>query len=216
MWCSVADSGKFRKHINDNRNYQVNFLLFRSVVQKRDGRKEMVGEYGRGELCGIVETLTGAKRSTTLLAVRDTEIAKIPGGLINSIKLKFPKVVSKLINLLGKRLLRLKQPSLSSQSQGIKDVGQETSAANLQGYSTVAVIAITPGVPLQNITAELVYSLSEVGTAICITPEVVKNSLGANALDPSNDFKVTGWLGAQEDHFDTVIYQVEEQMIISV
>ena len=167
-------------------------------------------------MCGIVETLTGAKRSTTLLAVRDTEIAKIPGGLINSIKLKFPKVVSKLINLLGKRLLRLKQPSLSSQSQGIKDVGQETSAANLQGYSTVAVIAITPGVPLQNITAELVYSLSEVGTAICITPEVVKNSLGANALDPSNDFKVTGWLGAQEDHFDTVIYQVEEQMIISV
>ena len=58
----------------------MNFLLFRSVVQKRDGRKEMVGEYGRGELCGIVETLTGAKRSTTLLAVRDTEIAKIPGG----------------------------------------------------------------------------------------------------------------------------------------
>ena len=194
----------------------MNFLFFRSVVQKRDGRKEMVGEYGRGELCGIVETLTGAKRSTTLLAVRDTEIAKIPGGLIYSIKLKFPKVISKLINLLGKRLLRLKQPSLSSQSQGIKDVGQETSAANLQGYSTVAVIAVTPGVPLQNITAELVYSLSEVGTAICITPEVVKNSLGANALDPSNDFKVTGWLGAQEDHFDTVIYQVEEQMIISV
>ena len=138
---------------------------------------------------------------------------RYPGGLIYSIKLKFPKVVSKLINLLGKRLLRLQQPSLSSQSQGIKDVGQETSAANLQGYSMV--IAVTPGVPLQNITAELVYSLSEVGTAICITPEVVKNSLGANALDPSNDFKVTGWLGAQEDHFDTVIYQVEEQMIIS-
>ena len=74
----------------------------------------MVGEYGRGELCGIVETLTGAKRSTTLLAVRDTEIAKIPSGLINSIKLKFPRVVSKLINLLGKKLLRLqKQPTLS-------------------------------------------------------------------------------------------------------
>ena len=26
-----------------------------------------------------------------------------------------------------------------------------------QGYSTVAVIAVTPGVPLQNITAEIVY-----------------------------------------------------------
>ena len=119
-------------------------------------RKELVAEYGRGELCGIVETLTGARRSTTLLAVRsgrgslccclllvsdlqsapcslhpalcfmaswhicfmaswhlsrhlgilpsvlltchlprDTEIAKIPAGLINSIKLKYPMVVSR-------------------------------------------------------------------------------------------------------------------------
>ena len=97
-----------------------------------------------------------------------------------------------------------------------------------QGYSTVAVIAVTPGVPLQNITAEIVYrystqystvqystvqivySLSEMGTAICITPEVVKNSLGFNALDPSNDFKLTAWLGAQEDHYNTVIYLCDD------
>ena len=47
------------------------------MVQRRNGRKELVGEYGRGELCGIVETLTGARRSTTLLAVRDTEVIVI-------------------------------------------------------------------------------------------------------------------------------------------
>ena len=80
-------------------------------MRKGEGRrKELVAEYGRSELCGIVETLTGATRSTTLLAVRDTEIAKIPAGLINSIKLKYPMVVSRLINLLGKRLLSLQQP----------------------------------------------------------------------------------------------------------
>ena len=79
-----------------------------------------MGEFGRGELCGIVETLTGTRRSTTLLAVRDTEIAKIPGGLINSIKLRFPRVVSKLITLLGKRLLRMQQPGPAVlQTQGV-------------------------------------------------------------------------------------------------
>ena len=84
------------------------------MIQRKCGRKELVGEFGRGELCGIVETLTGTRRSTTLLAVRDTEIAKIPSGLINSIKLKYPRVVSKLINLLGKKLLRLqRQPNFS-------------------------------------------------------------------------------------------------------
>ena len=69
-----------------------------------------MGEFGRGELCGIVETLIGSRRSITLLAVRDTEIVKIPGGIINSIKLRFPRVVSKLITLLGKRLLCIQQP----------------------------------------------------------------------------------------------------------
>ena len=177
----------------------------RSVVQRSDGKKELVGEYGRGELCGIVETLTGAKRNTTLLAVRDTEIAKIPGGLINSIKLRFPKVVSKLITLLSKKLLRLQQPGLS---HGVKQVGDDP--AGFQGYSTVAVISVTPGVPLQNITAELVFSLSELGSARCITPEVVKHELGHNALDPSNDFKLTAWLGAQEDNYKTVIYQCDD------
>ena len=78
----------------------------------------------------------------------------------------------------------------------------------MQGYSTVAVIAVTPGVPLQNIAAEIVYSLQELGTAVCITPEVVKTNLGFNALDQSNDFKLTAWLGAQEDHYNTVIYLV--------
>ncbi len=63
---------------------------------QRNGKRELVAEYGRGELCGIIETLTGARRATTLIAVRDTEIAKLPAGLINSIKLKYPVVVSRL------------------------------------------------------------------------------------------------------------------------
>jgi lysophospholipid hydrolase len=41
----------------------------RSVVQQQ-GKKELVGEYGRGELVGIVEVLTQTERATTLMAVR--------------------------------------------------------------------------------------------------------------------------------------------------
>lgn len=56
-------------------------------------------------MVGIVETLTQNVRSTTVMAVRDTELAKLPEGLLNAIKLKFPMVVSRLINLLGHRIL---------------------------------------------------------------------------------------------------------------
>lgn len=42
----------------------------RSVVSLLSGKKELVGEYGRGELVGIVEVLTQTERATTMMAVR--------------------------------------------------------------------------------------------------------------------------------------------------
>lgn len=49
--------------------------------------------------------VTHTKRSTTVMAVRDTELAKLPEGLFNAIKLRYPIVVTRLINLLGHRIL---------------------------------------------------------------------------------------------------------------
>ena len=34
----------------------------RSVIMKEDGKKELTGEYGRGDLIGVVSTLTGRKK----------------------------------------------------------------------------------------------------------------------------------------------------------
>jgi len=39
------------------------------------------------------------------MAVRDTELAKLPEGLFNAIKLRYPVVVTRLIHLLGHRIL---------------------------------------------------------------------------------------------------------------
>ena len=44
----------------------------RSVI-KKGSKRELVGEYARGDLAGIVETLMKTSRSTTVMAVRDTE-----------------------------------------------------------------------------------------------------------------------------------------------
>ena len=42
----------------------------RSIVTSPLGKKELVGEYGRGELVGIVEVLTQTERATTIMAIR--------------------------------------------------------------------------------------------------------------------------------------------------
>jgi len=65
----------------------------RSVV-KLESKKELIGEYGRGELVGLVEVLTQTDRATTMMAVRDTELAQIPDDLLNHIKRRYPQVTS--------------------------------------------------------------------------------------------------------------------------
>ena len=104
-WLSIVSLLNYRQGDESDCTYIVLSGRLRSVITHQNGKKELVGEYGRGDMVGIVETLTLNSRSTTIMAVRDTELAKLPEGLLNAIKLKYPKVVSRLINLLGHRIL---------------------------------------------------------------------------------------------------------------
>ena len=63
------------RHLLANTCIRLNFLFLLPVA-----------EYGRGDLIGIVETLLNTSRKTTVIAVRDSEVAKIPAGLIDAIK----------------------------------------------------------------------------------------------------------------------------------
>lgn len=88
----------------------------RSVVRRTDGKKELVDEYGRGEAIGVVrhtpyvdvhyvilslcgsmlciqiEVMTSSQCATTVHAIRDSELACLPAGLLNTIKVKQPQV----------------------------------------------------------------------------------------------------------------------------
>lgn len=200
----LIDSGKALYHQGDESDstYVVLSGRLRSVKENKNGNKEMVAEYGRGELCGIIEMLMEVPRSTTLMAVRDTEIAKLPAGLINAIKLKHPVVVSRLINLLGKRLLSLQMPSQMNQPQ---IAGDDTKSS----FTTVAVIGITSDVPLSAFTYELTNCLKTIGAALRISPDVVKVNLGPTALEQGNEYKLTSWLGSQEDQHRMVVYECD-------
>ena len=49
--------------------------------------------------------MTSSTCATTVHAIRDTELACLPAGLLNTIKVKQPRVVSRLIQVLGERIL---------------------------------------------------------------------------------------------------------------
>lgn len=91
---TLTDAGRalYRQGERSDCVYIILTGRLRSVVQLESKKKELVGEYGRGELVGLVEVLTQTDRSTTMMAVRDTELAQIPDELLHLIKRKYPQV----------------------------------------------------------------------------------------------------------------------------
>nr|KAG5712083.1 hypothetical protein BaRGS_020809 [Batillaria attramentaria] len=182
----MTEAGKalFRQGDNSDSVYIVLTGRLRSVITLVGGKKEIVGEYGRGELVGIVEVLTHTERATTVMAIRDTEVAKIPEELLTLIKVKYPQVVTRLIHLLGQRLLGSLQNRNTvalGTSMGLRGEAGGIALDNqaiVTNLATVAVLPVTDDVPVENFTLELQHALSTIAV---------------------NEFRLSSWLNQQED-----------------
>uniref|UniRef100_A0A1B6E580 Neuropathy target esterase sws n=1 Tax=Clastoptera arizonana TaxID=38151 RepID=A0A1B6E580_9HEMI len=175
----------------------------RSVITHDNGKRELVGEYGKGDLVGIVEMVTQTSRSTTVMAVRDSELAKLPKGLFNAITLRYPIVQLWLINLLGHRILGSWQKPSIGQSPAVDARPQQNN------FSTIAIVPVSDDVPLTSFTYELYHSLCSIGTTIRLTSEVIRKTLGASIMDQSNEYRLTSWLAQQEDQHKIALYQCD-------
>ncbi|GFN73554.1 LOW QUALITY PROTEIN: neuropathy target esterase sws [Plakobranchus ocellatus] len=216
----MLEAGKalFRQGDTSDSIFIVLTGRLRSVITSVGGKKELVNEFGRGELVGIVEVLTQNERATTVLAIRDTEVTKIPSELLSLIKLRYPQVVARLIHLLGTRILgNLQQrnninlqASVSLDNGVYNDMKMERSTvANL---ATIAIVPVTEDVPLTNFALELQHALLAIGPTVRLTPDIVRARLGTAALDGVNEFRLFNWLSQQEDIHRMVLYQCDHQL----
>ncbi|XP_055896601.1 uncharacterized protein LOC106056771 isoform X2 [Biomphalaria glabrata] len=214
----MLEAGKalFRQGDTSDSIFIVLTGRLRSVITLVGGKKELVNEFGRGELVGIVEVLTQNERATTVLAIRDTELAKIPAELLNLIKLRYPQVVARLIHLLGTSILgnlqqkntMTLQTSISRESDAYSKM-ERTTVANL---STIAIVPVTEDVPTTNFALELQHALLTIGPTVRLTPDIVKARLGEAALDSVNEFSLFNWLSQQEDIHRMCLYQCDYQL----
>uniref|UniRef100_A0A668ABU9 lysophospholipase n=1 Tax=Myripristis murdjan TaxID=586833 RepID=A0A668ABU9_9TELE len=209
-WMAVeAGRAVYRQGEKSDSTFIVLSGRLRSVIMKEDGKKELTGEYGRGDLIGVVEALTHQNRATTVHAVRDSELAKLPEGALSSIKRKFPQVVTRLIHLLGQKILQQVNGPLTGvlalHTPGSKwDAGNQ--ASNL---STVTVLPVSEEVPLTAFTLELQHALIAIGPTLLLTSDTIKQRLGAAALDSVHEYRLSSWLGQQEDIHRIVLYQTD-------
>uniref|UniRef100_A0A672QWT9 lysophospholipase n=1 Tax=Sinocyclocheilus grahami TaxID=75366 RepID=A0A672QWT9_SINGR len=209
-WMAVeAGRAVYRQGDKSDSTFIVLSGRLRSVIMKEDGKKELTGEYGRGDLIGVVEALTHQNRATTVHAVRDSELAKLPEGALSSIKRKFPQVVTRLIHLLGQKILQQVNGPLTGLS--LHTPGSKWDAGNpASNLSTVTVLPVSEEVPLTAFTLELHLSnLCLPGPTLLLTSDIIKQRLGSAALDSVHEYRLSSWLGQQEDIHRIVLYQTD-------
>uniref|UniRef100_F1KRB4 NTE family protein n=2 Tax=Ascaris TaxID=6251 RepID=F1KRB4_ASCSU len=183
-------------------------------------KKMLVEEFGRGDMIGMVEVLQRVPRSTTVLAIRFSQLARIPEGLLNYIKMKFPQVGFRLVHLLGHYYSSSNRRTMVANT-GFTDhlsgpIGDPRS--HIKNLHTVAVIAASANVPLVPFTCELynalnaslrVLRLSSKKVAEHLDPSVLEKLQSIEPSDGQADFRLMHWLNVQEDTFPLVIYECD-------
>ncbi|XP_034123912.1 neuropathy target esterase sws isoform X4 [Drosophila guanche] len=204
------ESGRalYRQDESSDSTYIVLSGRMRSVVTHPGGKKEIAGEYGKGDLVGIVEMITETSRTTTVMAVRDSELAKLPEGLFNAIKLRYPIVVTKLISFLSHRFLGSMQTRPKAGAPGAPVEANPVT----HKYSTVALVPITDDVPLTPFTYELYHSLCAIGPVLRLTSDLARKQLGSNIFEAANEYRLTSWLAQQEDRNIITLYQSDNAL----
>ncbi|XP_032759035.1 patatin-like phospholipase domain-containing protein 7 [Rattus rattus] len=214
-WMEVeAGRAIYRQGDKSDCTYIVLSGRLRSVIRKDDGKKRLAGEYGRGDLVGVVEMLTHQARATTVHAVRDSELAKLPAGALTSIKRRYPQVVTRLIHLLGEKILgSLQQGSGTGHQLGFNTASTKWDLGNPPGnLSTVAAMPVSEDVPLTAFALELQHALGAIGPVLLLTSDNIKQRLGSAALDSIHEYRLSSWLGQQEDIHRIVLYQADSTL----
>lgn len=155
------------------------------------------GEYVQGDSVGEYEVLTGSGYSSTVHAVRDTELAKIPKHLFESLSMRYPQVTVQILRLIA----------LRSSSGADAD---RTAPRAMQNIKTVAVVPSTANVSIDAFCSELAAGVSRVNSCRRLTSGAILERLGKQAFHRVGKLKLVSWLEEQEEMYGTVLYQVDQ------
>ncbi|VIO92270.1 Hypothetical UPF0028 protein ZK370.4 in chromosome III, putative [Brugia malayi] len=186
------------------------FVLLSGRLRSVENKK-VIEEFGRGDVLGMIEVLQRVPRATTVLAIRFSQLARLPEGLLNFIKIKFPQVGFRLVHLLGQYYTSSIQ-STSTFRCGYKDGLSMTTGdpqSHIKNLHTIAVVAATPDVPLTAFTCELYHALTANLRVLRLSSQKIAELLDVSVLEKQADFRLMHWLNLQEDTYPLIIYECD-------
>ncbi|PWW72225.1 patatin-domain-containing protein [Tuber magnatum] len=211
-WLQV-NAGQVIYHQEDESDaiYIVLNGRLRAVQEDEKGGMRVVGEFGQGESVGELEVMTETTRPATLHAIRDTEVARFPKSLFNSLALEHPGITIQISKIIASRMRALIDDPLSEQRMGADrsrnaPVKKISSTMNLR---TVCVLPVTSGVPVSEFAHRLSNALQQISPPNGVTvlnQAAILNHLGRHAFSRMGKLKLQGYLADLEEKYGMVIY----------
>lgn len=209
-WVQV-NAGQVIHHEGDESDaiYIVLNGRLRAVLEKEDGGMRVTGEYGQGESVGELEVMTESVRPTTLHAIRDTELAKFPKTLFNSLALEHPGITIKISKIIAQRMRALVEDPLSEQGHNKTTNASSTNMTSTLNLRTTAILPVTLGVPVVEFGSRLLTALTQIGVANGVTSlnqAAILSHLGRHAFSRMGKLKLSQYLADLEERYGMLLY----------
>ncbi|KAL9130708.1 MAG: hypothetical protein Q9217_001187 [Psora testacea] len=209
-WVQV-NAGQVIYHQGDESDaiYIVLNGRLRAILEKTDGDMRVVGEYGQGESVGELEVMTESRRPATLHAIRDTELAKFPKSLFNSLALEHPGITIKISKIIAQRMRALVEDPFFEQAKEKGNIASNKSTTSTLNLRTIAVLPVTAGVPVVEFGSRLLTALTQIGVANGVTSlnhAAILNHLGRHAFSKMGKLKLSQYLADLEERYGMLLY----------
>ncbi|MEX0660050.1 MAG: cyclic nucleotide-binding and patatin-like phospholipase domain-containing protein [Egibacteraceae bacterium] len=198
-WVTVpAGRAVFEQDDDPDGAYVVLSGRLRILHTDGGGAITTIGQVGRGELLGEMALLDGGTRLGRPVAVRDTDLARLPRAVFDG-------------------LMEQHLPAMMGVARTILRRVRDRTGADARGpYSTVvALLAAAPDAPLEELGAELRDSLGRSGTVCYASSAHVPSLLGGDdallqdRTDPLSPPRLAQWLHDAEDAHEVVLLQTD-------
>ncbi|OJZ84457.1 hypothetical protein ASPFODRAFT_220227 [Aspergillus luchuensis CBS 106.47] len=181
----------------------------RSVHEGPNGKMTVVGEYGQGESVGELEVMTESTRPATLHAIRDTELAKFPRTLFNSLAQEHPGITIQVSKLIAQRMRDLVETPVAEKGSEPGASGTVKTAKSTLNLRTVGILPVTAGVPVVEFGNRLLQALHQIGVtngATSLNQAAILNHLGRHAFSKMGKLKLSQYLADLEEKYGMVLY----------
>jgi predicted acylesterase/phospholipase RssA/CRP-like cAMP-binding protein len=196
-WVSLpAGEVLFRQGDAGDAAYVVVAGRLRAVV--RDPEERVVGEVGRGEMVGEMALLEGVPRMASVLATRDTDLARLPRSAFEELIERHPRAMLGV----ARTVLRRARGS----SSGLRRQPGEP--------LSIAILPTDPSLASDPFVTRLVEALTPFGSTIRLRSERVDAQLGRRGIaqsaasEPAH-IRLVQWLNEIEDAHRYVIYEAD-------